>query len=153
MKGGSLLARSRAKHKSRREGGSFLSLPHSVMRHPDFANASPRAVKLLIDIAVEYDGKNNGDLNAVMSRLKKRGWNSTSQLGKAKKELLERRLIIETRQGGLGIGPTLYALTWLDLNECGGKLDISLAAYTRRSFSLPSPHKVLSLSHEGAKAA
>lgn len=147
------MARSRAKLKSRKESGSFLLLPHSVLRHPDFANASPRAVKLLIDIAVEYRGKNNGDLNAVMSRLKERGWNSSSQLGKAKNELLERGLIIETRQGGLGIGPTLYALTWLDLNECGGKLDISLATHKRRSFNLPSPHKVLSVSHEGAKAA
>ncbi len=147
------MARSREKHKGRKEGSSFLLVPHCVMRHPDFAEASCRATKLLLDIAVEYRGANNGDLNAAMSRLRKRGWNSTSQLAKAKKELLERGLIIETRQGGLGIGPTLYALTWLDLNECGGKLDISIVTHKRRSFSLPRPHKVLTVSHGGAKAA
>jgi hypothetical protein len=87
--------RSRVKHKSRRDAGSFLLLPHAVMKHPDFAMLSPRATKLLLDIAVEYNGKNNGDLNAVLSRLKKRGWNSSSQLSKAKGELRERGMIIE----------------------------------------------------------
>lgn len=147
------MARFRAKHKSRKESGSFLLLPHNVMRHPDFAEASCRATKLLCDIAVEYNGSNNGDLNAAMSRLRKRGWNSTSQLAKAKKELMERGLILETRLGGLGVGPTLYALSWLDLDDRGGKLEVSPVSYRRRVFSLPTPHQVRPVSHGDARGA
>jgi hypothetical protein len=110
------------------------------LKHPDFAMLSPRATKLLLDVAVEYNGKNNGDLNAVLSRLKNRGWNSSSQLSKAKVELLERGMIVETRQGGLIVGPSLYALSWLDLDDCGGKLDLNPAIFKRRSFRSASPY-------------
>lgn len=140
------------KQKSRATKASFLALPHAVMRHPDFAESSPRATKLLLDIAVEYNGKNNGDLNAALSRLQCRGWNSSSQLAKAKKELLERGLIVETRMGGLGIGPSLYAVTWLDLNESRKILDVNARTYRRRVFSLPSSNKDQASAGRGAIA-
>jgi hypothetical protein len=52
----------------------------------------------------------------------KRGWKSKDTLDRAKKELLEKRWAIVTRQGGRKI-PSLYALTFWGVDECGGKLD------------------------------
>ena len=57
--------------------------------------------------------------------MKARGWNSNDSFNKAKQELLERDLITLTKQGGLGMGPNLYAITWQPIHECGGKLDVA----------------------------
>jgi hypothetical protein len=77
----------------------------------------------LIDIAAQYRGYNNGDLCAPLSVMKKRGWKSSDQLFKARKELLDRGLILTSRQGGLN-KCSLFALTWFQIDDCKGKLDI-----------------------------
>ena len=113
----------RLRQKGRQNIHSFLQLPHYLLSDPNFATLSPRATKLLIDIGLQYRGRNNGDLAAPLSQMKKRGWNSSDQLNKAKRELLLKGMIIVTRQGGLN-KPTLFALTWLPIDDCSGKLDI-----------------------------
>ncbi len=112
----------------------FLHLHRPLLDSDDFISLKGNSIKLLIDIGRQYNGYNNGDLCASLSVLKKRGWNSNQQLSKALKELLSRNLIIQTRQGGLGMGPSLYALTWQPINECGGKLDIGSTLQPLRSF-------------------
>ena len=110
--------------KGRQTTGSFLRLPHHVLQHDNFRTLSPKATKLLIDIAAQYRGSNNGDLCAPFSLMKKRGWNSNDQLDKAKKELNKQDVIQLTRQGGRN-KCNLYALTWFPIDECKGKLDIA----------------------------
>ena len=110
--------------KGRSTTGSFLSLPHALLNSTSFSSLSPRATKFLIDIAAQYKGTNNGDLCAPLSLMKKRGWNSSDQLFKAKDELIDRGLIMVSRQGGLN-QCNLYAITWQPIDECKGKLDIA----------------------------
>ena len=110
--------------KGRQTTGSFLRLPHHVLQHETFKTLSTRATKLLIDIAAQYRGSNNGDLSATLSLMRDRGWNSSDQLNKAKKELVEKDVIRVARQGGLN-KCNLYALTWFPIDECKGKLDIA----------------------------
>ena len=108
----------------RQTTNSFLSLPHHVLNHENFRCLSPRATKLAIDIAAQYRGSNNGDLSATLSLMRDRGWNSSDQLDKAKKELVKNDVIRVARQGGLN-KCNLYALTWFPIDECKGKLDIA----------------------------
>ena len=110
--------------KGRQTTGSFLRLPHHVLQHETFKTLTKRATKLLIDIAAQYRGNNNGDLSATLSLMRDRGWNSSDQLDKAKKELIKRDVIQLTRQGGRN-KCSLYALTWFPIDECKGKLDIA----------------------------
>ena len=110
--------------KGRKESGSFLAIPHAVLRSPNFIALSSSGVKLLIDLATEYKGTNNGDLCATWSMMKKRGWKSQDTLNRALRELISRGMIVKTRQGGLNYA-SLYALSWRRIDECGGKLDIS----------------------------
>jgi len=124
-----------AKFKEKRKGSTFLALPHTVLNHPDFINLSSCASRLLIDIANQYRGYNNGDLCAAMKIMEKRGWKSKSSLQHALKELLKSDLIRLTRQGGRKI-PNLYAITWKPIDECGGKLDVSSTKLAPRSFRL-----------------
>lgn len=115
--------RSRAKAKGRRESGSFVALPHAVLDCPNFRALSAYAKSLLLDIAAQYRGINNGDLCACWRLMEARGWRSRDTLSKALRELIHFGLLELTRQGGLH-KPNLYALTWLAVDDCGGKLDV-----------------------------
>ena len=112
----------RRRNMGRQTTQPFLSLPHNVLDHDSFRTLSPRATKLLIDIAAQYRGCNNGDLCAPLSVMRKRGWKSNDQLFKARNELLDRELILTSRQGGRNKA-SLFALTWLQIDDCQGKLD------------------------------
>jgi hypothetical protein len=120
------MSRTLKKSKWRRDGDSFLMLRHDVINNENFRTLTARATKLLIDMASQYRGNNNGDLAATWSLLRKRGWNSKDQIAKGLAELLRRGWIVQCKQGmRTPPVPTLYALTWLAIDECGGKLDRS----------------------------
>jgi hypothetical protein len=112
----------------------FLNLHRGLLECPDFISLKGNSIKLLIDVAQQYNGFNNGDLCAALSVMKKRGWNSNQQLQKALKELLDKNLLMQTRQGGLNVGPSLYAITWQPIDDCNGKLDIDPTSTAPRSF-------------------
>ena len=114
----------RRRTKGRQSTNSFVRFPHQVIRHRNFRTLSPRATKLAVDLASQYNGRNNGDLCAPLSLMRERGWKSSDQLFKAKKELVTRGIIRVARQGGLNKA-NLYALTWFPIDECSGKLDIA----------------------------
>ena len=112
----------------------YLHLHRPLLDSADFVSLKGNSIKLLIDIGAQYNGKNNGDFCITLKLMKKRGWNSNQQLTKARDELIEKNLIIQTRQGGLNMGPTLYAITWQPIDECGGKLDVSPTTTPPRRF-------------------
>ena len=112
----------------------FFHLHRPLLDCEDFISLKGNSIKLLIDLGSQFNGYNNGDLCASLSVMRKRGWNSNQQLTKALKELLERNLIVQTKQGGLNLGPNLYAITWQPIDECGGKLDANPTTVAPRSF-------------------
>ena len=107
----------------RKESGSFVMLPHTVLEHENYARRSHRAIRLLIDLYGQYRGNNNGDLCLAWTIMTKKGWKSKDQLHKAKKELLDSGWIIVTRQGGRN-KCSLYAVTFKSIDYCNGKLDV-----------------------------
>jgi len=113
--------RSRSRHKGRRESGLFTLIPHAVQDCPNWKLCGGSAIKLLMDMARQYNGRNNGNLCASLSVLRHRGWSSPDTLNHALKELRHYGFIILTRQGGLH-SPSLYALSWYGIDDCGGKL-------------------------------
>ncbi|MDL4861977.1 helix-turn-helix domain-containing protein [Halomonas elongata] len=104
--------------------GGHLSLPKPLMEHPDFREASPSAMKVLMALGNQYNGKNNGNLSATETTMQQWGGMSHTTLAKALKELQERNLIIKTRtnyKGRYGARCALYALTWFRIDPCPGK--------------------------------
>lgn len=99
----------------------FSMLIHAYFQSAEYAELSPRAVKLLIDIYSQFRGENNGDLCATLSVMKKVGWKSNDQLQKALAELLATGWITMTRRGGRQKA-SLYALTTLGIDK-SPKLD------------------------------
>ena len=65
-----------ANPKGRAAYSNFFGLPKEVLLHPNFVHLTPSAIKLLVDLGVQFNGHNNGDLCAAFSIMQKRGWRS-----------------------------------------------------------------------------
>lgn len=127
----------RARMKGRRERGPFLALPGVVTASPDFRNLSGNATKALLMVATQYNGRNNGDLQATWALARGWGFKSETTLGKAVRELLEADLLLKTRESVFlnpGRKCALYALTWQPIDECEGKLEVRPTATAPRLF-------------------
>lgn len=118
---------------------NFAGIPRIVMENPDFRALSPNARNLLLILAYYYKGKNNGDLSCSFNTMKDWGYKAPETLNKAKKELIEKNMIIETRTGRF-LNPggycSLYALTWQPIDECNGKLEVKPTTTPIRKFSM-----------------
>lgn len=109
---------------------SFAAKPHHIFR-PNFAAGKPspaavlshKAAHLLDNLAAQLNGKNNGDLSAAPAIMELFGWTSRGSICDALTELLALGFIEQTRQGGKN-KCSLYAVTWLPIDECSGKLDV-----------------------------
>jgi hypothetical protein len=120
---------------------SFAGIPRIVMDSEDFKGLSGNAVKLLLALANQYRGKNNGDLTTAWSIMHaKFGFKSPGVVTRAKKQLLDANMIVETRTprwlnpgGKCG----LYALVWQAIDDCPGKqLERNATITPPRRFSM-----------------
>jgi hypothetical protein len=99
---------------------SYIQMFHFVMKSPEWGDLDGYEVKLLMELAKEYKGNNNGDLSAAFSVLKSRGWRSSATLNRRLRGLVEKGWLLVTRHGG-SHRCSLYAITWWPLNECSNK--------------------------------
>ena len=119
--------------------GGFAGIPRIVMDHPDYKGLQGNSVKLLMEFSRQYRGNNNGDLTVAYSTLKNHGFNSKNTIKRALKELIDAKLIVQTRTGRFtnpGGVCALFAVTWHNIDECGGKLEIKTTTTSYRKFSL-----------------
>ena len=122
------MAMTREKAKGRKEGGRFFALPATVLNSPQLRGLSGSGTRVLLMLGEQYNGKNNGDLEATFNTAKKWGIGSQETLSRALADLMARELIIRTREGAFvnpGRKCALYALGWHPIDECKGKLDIA----------------------------
>lgn len=108
--------------------GTYSAMPHAVMDSPAYIGAGVAAKALLCELIRQHNGSNNGRLHLSHKWLAPRGWPSKSTVEKARAELIERGLIVQTKQGGLFIGASWHALTWLPVSNFVG-LDIASNQY------------------------
>ena len=94
------------------------------MESDDYLQLTGAALRLLLALVYQFRGRNNGNLSAAPAVMQKHGFNSRDTLQRAKQQLLDANLIVETRPGRFtnpGGICALYALTWLPVDECKGK--------------------------------
>ncbi len=97
--------------------GAYSAMPHAIIDSVSYQSLGYSARALLIELMRQHNGKNNGHLHLSQSWLRKRGWNSVCTIHRAKQELMSNHLIIQTRQGGRGIGASRFALSWLQVTN------------------------------------
>ena len=114
-----------AKKNSKWSKDPFILIPHPILKSVAYINLGSWARTLLIELILQHNGKNNGDLSAPYSLMKQRGFNSSGTLSKAGKELQENGLIqitkLHRRTGTTFEKTKLVALTWLPIDECTDK--------------------------------
>lgn len=139
-------ATKRKRQRGRATAGRFVSIPHVVLESSSYINLRPRALKLLLDVALQYDGRNNGNLTVAWGFMEERGWSSKDTLSNAVQDLVEADLILKTRTGRFmnpGARCDLYAITWQAIDECPGKdLEVAPTATPPRKFSLERSKKL-----------
>ncbi|CTP83357.1 hypothetical protein [Xanthomonas graminis] len=110
------------------DGGSAFVVPYTLLRHPNFTRLSAFGHKLLMDLARQYTGFNNGYLCASWALMQEANWNSENTVRAAMLELEHYGLIQRTQQGGKN-RPNLHAFTWRRIDEKKGQpLDVSSTA-------------------------
>jgi hypothetical protein len=114
--------------KAQRVPGQYTAVPWIVLDSQAYVGLSASAKALLIDIARQYNGRNNGDLSVTLKLMKGRGWKSSDTLNRAKRELIDSGLLFETRKGGFPNKCSLYGITWWKLDP-SQKYDIDQRAF------------------------
>lgn len=142
------MVRNRLKAKGRRPRGRFASIPHAVLEHDCYTTLTHKSVRLLLDLSMQYNGHNNGDLSAAWGIMCRRGWKSRDTLDAAIRELVEHSLIVRSRQGGRN-RCNLYALTWEAVDECRGKLDIQSTRTPLGDWQQWTPTAICHARHSG----
>ncbi|MGC3986259.1 MAG: hypothetical protein QM777_16950 [Pseudorhodoferax sp.] len=107
-------------HDSSRDPGGFVALPWAVLDSPAYLGLSHPARSLLLELARQLRGDDNGRLVLSRPLLAKRGWKSVDVIQRAKQELLDAELIFETAKGQRPNKASWYAVTWYRLGKPDG---------------------------------
>lgn len=134
----------RAKAKDTGDGDRFFRLPWVVIDSPGWRQAGHVARSLLVDVARQYNGNNNGRLTATSAYLATLGWRSADVIVRARRELLDCGLLIETRKGKRPNVSAWYALTWQRLDQVVG-VEIDPKRFSRGEYMRPQAAKKTAL--------
>ncbi|MBE0547035.1 MAG: hypothetical protein IH627_05105 [Rubrivivax sp.] len=121
---------------NKRDGRLFVAVPYIVIDSPGYRAAGHTARSLLLDIARQYTGHNNGKLVACARYLEPLGWKSNHTVLGALHQLLACGLLVETRKGGFPNMAAWFALSWCDLDQ-GQDLDIDPKMFRRGGYLQP----------------
>jgi hypothetical protein len=116
--GGSMAKKTRVDES--REPGRYIALPASVLTSSAYMGLSHTAKALLIEVAIQRTGGDNGRLLLSMRHLASRGWHSADVVTRAKRELLDAKLIYQTVLGHRPNKASWFALTWYTLDKLPG---------------------------------
>jgi hypothetical protein len=134
--------------------GGYGVIPWAVLDSVSFKGASDKAKALLFALMRQHTGNNNGHLHLAKDWLYNKGWTCHENNSKARKELIERGLIVQTKWGGLNMGANLFALTWYDITNYVG-LDITAKGYSRGAYLLcnlaPTPRRKPPVTKQNAR--
>lgn len=121
--------RQRGRHTGRSEPGDhFAMLPVEVLESAAYTTLPYFAKAMLVAVAAQFRGKNNGDLALTWPEAQRLGIKSKGHHVAGLRLLADHQLITKTRQGGMRpLGPTLYGLTWRAL-DASPKYDFGTAS-------------------------
>ncbi|NIF69598.1 hypothetical protein F3J16_05235 [Burkholderia sp. Ap-962] len=110
-----------------------------VLDSPAYLKLSHPARSLLLEIARQFHGDDNGRMVVTLAYLKARGWSSYDTIQRAKQELLDAGLIYETAKGRRPNRASWFALTWLALDKLDGYDEGALKGFVRSAYLKTQP--------------
>lgn len=130
--------RKRAKVTGKGGKALHLGIEHWIIDKPQFKALSGSDVKMLVHLGRQYRGFNNGDFAITPIR---EHWTSRDTVQHSLKRLIAGGWIIKTRQGGLGMGCDLYAITWWPIDACKGKHDYPAETVASHLWMKKTPYR------------
>jgi len=94
----------------------YAAIEHRVIDSPAYASLTFSARALLLQIARQLNGTNNGHLQATHSYLNQYGF-SENTITRGIAELIATGILYRSRAGGYQQGPAKYAVTWLPISK------------------------------------
>ena len=121
------------RHRQTKIDEPFVAIKRSVFG--SLSALSPHACQVLMILAGQYKGDNNGDLTLAFSVISQNGGVcSKSTLIRCKRELIDAGLIYVTRKGHFPSTTELVALTWFPL-DVNPKFDPeALSGFTPKAY-------------------
>lgn len=124
-----------------REPGRYIALTTSVLTSQAYINLSHTAKALLIEVAMQRAGGDNGRLLLSMRHLATRGWRSADVVTRAKRELIDAGLIYQTVQGHRPNKASWFAVTWYSLDKIPGYDAGAVEGFRRGMYATFQPSK------------
>jgi hypothetical protein len=118
---------------------SFAAIPRDILLLPEYHQLRSSAIKLMLDLLLQYTGKNNGRLCSSFQVMQRSGWTSKETLSHAKAALLETSFTVLTRKGHAPRTAEWLGFTWFPINY-HPSMDIEARAFPYLNF-LPAPGK------------
>lgn len=119
-------------------GGRFARLPLSVLSTPAVTTLDHAAFRVLVLLAAQYYGTNNGALGITWTQAAANGIKSDNTLYAALRELETRGLIEQTYPASrVPPRPTMYAITWVSVDDTEYSRSTRTAAHSYRDWSAP----------------
>ncbi len=134
----------RTRHPRRKTtAGRFAKLPLTVLQEAAVNTLSHAAFRILILMAAQYNGGNNGALGITRSQAAVNGIGSDHTLYSALRALEERGLIEQTYPASrVPPRPTMYALTWVSVDDTSWSRSTRIPAHTYRDWQPPRKPKL-----------
>lgn len=130
-------ARNKQAGRTSRDPGGFIAIPWSVLDSPSYQALSHPAKALLMEMARQLRGDNNGALLCSREYMGKRGW-SWDVVHRAKTHLLAAGFLHETVKGHRPNKASWYAVTWCGLDRLSGLDDGAAQTFVRGAYKPPS---------------
>ena len=119
----------------KRIAGCFAMLPLTVLDKAAVKTLSHAAFRVLLLMAAQYNGGNNGALGITRIQAAANGIGSHHTLYSALRTLAERGLIEQTYPASrVPPRPTMYALTWMSVDDTSWSRSTRIAAHTYRDW-------------------
>lgn len=138
--------RRRSDSGGRQEKTLYAPIDFDVIDSPAFADLTGEEVRLLLIIARQWNGQNNGKLHATFGFCKKRGIRSQTTLQKSIASLISHGFLVRTR--GHGIDPkdgkniaAKYAITWKSLCDKPNRIGIFVDGFVKNAYKKWQPEK------------
>jgi hypothetical protein len=110
-----------------KKGNRFVAFPVYLLETREYVSLTHAARSLLLCIAAQYTGHNNGRLVATSASLARYGWRSRDSISGGIGQLMTAGLLTQTRIGMRPNRAAWYALGWRDLDQRDGiEIDPSL---------------------------
>jgi chromosome segregation and condensation protein ScpB len=130
---------SRRNPKRSTKAGRFAMLPLKVLATPAVTTLSHAAFRVMALLASQYTGYNNGGLGLTAGQAATSGIRSDNTFYRALRELEEHALIERTYHASrVPPRPTMYALTWISIDDTEYSQKTRLPSHTYREYKPPA---------------